>query len=179
MADDAIQLLGFSFDGRGPFGRVPGPLGLIHLPWEQGTTVLFGRNGAGKTRILDRLRNVLAGFSGLTEDDEYGRLPIDLDSSFLHVRLPARAERGLSAEIWNRLMEAVNAEPHSSQWIDSDDLESLRNAAVLDNTPGDERSVRRSFAAGVLARVRIQAGPTGLAGVVVKRPCHLHGWRGS
>lgn len=47
-------VLGLSIEG-------PPPLGLIDFPLLKGLTVLYGRNGAGKTKVLDALRKALGG----------------------------------------------------------------------------------------------------------------------
>lgn len=48
------MLLGATIDG-------PPPLGRVHVPLDEGLTVLFGLNGAGKTRLLEAVRRALLG----------------------------------------------------------------------------------------------------------------------
>lgn len=45
---DWYEIIGISLFG-------PPPLGAIHIPWTSGINVLYGRNGVGKTRILEAL----------------------------------------------------------------------------------------------------------------------------
>lgn len=41
--------------------RGPQPLGWVHLPLENGVSALYGKNGAGKTRLLDAVADALLG----------------------------------------------------------------------------------------------------------------------
>ena len=54
MPGALYSLLGATIDG-------PPPLGRVHVPLGEGLTVLFGMNGAGKTRLIRALRGALLG----------------------------------------------------------------------------------------------------------------------
>ena len=60
--------------GASVFG--PPPLGWVHIPLGVGVSVLYGKNGVGKTRLLRALRNTMAGIGG------------DGSLGLLHVRVP-------------------------------------------------------------------------------------------
>jgi predicted ATP-dependent endonuclease of OLD family len=47
-------VLGASFRGSPP-------IGVTHLPFTEGLLAMYGKNGAGKSRLLDALRPLLAG----------------------------------------------------------------------------------------------------------------------
>lgn len=54
LRGDGYDVLGVSIGGSAPVGR-------IHLELESGVTALYGRNGAGKTRVLHAIAEALAG----------------------------------------------------------------------------------------------------------------------
>lgn len=66
------EILGVSLIG-------PPPLGAVHLRWQQTLTVLYGLNGAGKSTILNGIRDAL---TGSRTSQGY---------SYLHIRLTEAA----------------------------------------------------------------------------------------
>lgn len=54
LRGDGYDVLGVSIGGSAPIGR-------IHLELEPGVTALYGRNGAGKTRVLSAVAEALTG----------------------------------------------------------------------------------------------------------------------
>lgn len=74
-ATPGYEILGFSLIG-------PPPLGEIHLPWSQGVHVVYGRNGAGKTKLLEAIASLSPRFDSLEGGTAFVHLEYDPDMPF-------------------------------------------------------------------------------------------------
>lgn len=88
LQGDGYRVLGVTLDG-------PAPLGRVHLEFNPGVSVLYGLNGAGKTRMLTAMRATLA---GLALEGGRGMLHVEIEEP----EGPARPGfvSGLSEGVW-------------------------------------------------------------------------------
>lgn len=122
------DVLGFSLFG-------PAPIGVVHLKWSPGLTVLYGDNGAGKTTILRAISALLRG-----ERTPGGR-------AYLHVRISESVEPfdfeddSLTLDLVGGITEWVkdqNFTPDGSLFfedrsMDFDDFEELLSSPGLES----------------------------------------------
>jgi predicted ATP-binding protein involved in virulence len=100
----------FSLLGVSSIG--PPPIGRIDLPLPNGVTVLYGKNGAGKTKVLEMLRQSLSGQEVVDEcwvHIRLGTADIDANSSDdVHELLTIALKESLAVEVLRR-SEELNA----------------------------------------------------------------------
>lgn len=88
LQGDGYRVLGATLDG-------PAPLGRVHLEFNPGVSVLYGLNGAGKTRTLSAMRATLA---GLAVQGGRGMLHVEIEEPGQSAR-PGFVSR-LSEGVW-------------------------------------------------------------------------------
>ena len=75
LHSDWYDIVGLSVIG-------PPPLGEIHLPWQRGLHVVYGRNGAGKTRLLEAISSLSPRVEALEGGTAFVHLVYDSDAAF-------------------------------------------------------------------------------------------------
>jgi AAA domain len=94
---------GISLDG-------PPPIGMVHLEFQPGVTVLYGINGAGKTAILEAISDA---FMGSGSGGTYLHFNLPPEKKQLSTELMAAIEGAISASCRQQRLDAIEA--HSWQ----------------------------------------------------------------
>lgn len=137
VAGPGYELIGATVDG-------PPPLGRIHVPLTGGLSILFGINGAGKTRILNALRGALLGSPTPGATDAILHMRIfdaerDIQGSFLAAVTNA-ARATLAADLEDGAPEWLKPAEHGGSigWVDIVNQTAESSASWLDESARDD-----------------------------------------
>ena len=112
LVGDGYRVLGVTIDG-------PPPLGRMHVNLRSGLSVLYGLNGAGKTRVLNALASALQGYRS---KDGQGVVHVQLDDASV-VRSTGFTAALLAGLREGVLSEEVTFDPgqRATGWLESGD----------------------------------------------------------
>ena len=99
----------------------PAPLGTIWIPLSSGLTVLYGRNGAGKTRVLEAVACALRGIALPEGHVSLHLTPVDDVGYFDHSLLSAFLTVDNEPEDIDLDLGSSSPQPHSLPNVDADD----------------------------------------------------------
>ena len=93
-------LIGQGLRAEGVLVHAPAPLGSLWIPLTSGLTVLYGRNGVGKTQVLNAISSALHGIALPVGHLSLHLSPADDNQGFDHSLLAAlEAEDSFDVEI--------------------------------------------------------------------------------